>query len=173
MQLKLYSESSPLNPAFRGTLRQVYASPTYKNDLINKITAGPVAALVGADLNGVTSLIFAPKVDRDFDGVPDMIVGNASDEQGEFSLRVVPVGDIKFFVTIEAEDNCEISNRAPEKLSAELLKGTAWDGSKNLYVVFWPTIIPLYHGNEVPYDSVIKARAGMPSGNTVLPTANG
>lgn len=155
MQLKLYSESSPLNPAFTGTARQVYASPTYKDDLINKVTAGSVAALVGADLNGIVSHIFAPKVDRNFDGVPENIVGNANDAQGEFSLRVVPVADINYFITVEAETNCEISNRAPEVLSDELLRGTAWDGSKNLYVVFWPNIIALFHGKEVPYDSVI------------------
>ena len=123
MQLKLYSESSPLNPAFTGTARQVYASPTYKDDLINKVTAGSVAALVGADLNGTVSHIFAPKVDRNFDGVPQNIVGNASDAQGEFSLRDVPVADINYFVTIEAGTNGEIANRAPEVLSDELLMG--------------------------------------------------
>ena len=144
MQLKLYSESSPLNSAFTGTARQVYASPTYKNDLVNKVTAGSVAALVGADLNGVVSHIFAPKVDRDFDGVPEKIVGNANDAQGEFSLRVVPVDDVNYFITIEAETNCEISNRAPEELSEELLRGTAWDQGNNLYVVFWPNIIALF-----------------------------
>ena len=110
---------------------------------------------MGADLNGITSHIFAPKVDRNFDGVPEKIVGNANDAQGEFSLRVVPVADINYFVTIEAETKCEISNRAPEVLSDELLRGTAWDGNKNLYVVFWPTIVALFHGKEVPYDSVI------------------
>ena len=125
MQLKLYSESHPLNPAFTGTVRQVYVSSTYKDDLINKVTAGSVAALVGADLNGTVSHIFAPKVDRNFDGVPENIVGNASDAQGEFSLRVVPVSDINYFVTIEASSNCEATNRAPEVLSDDLLRGTA------------------------------------------------
>ena len=52
MQLKLYSESHPLNPAFTRTARQVYASSIYKDDLINKVAADSVAALVGADLNG-------------------------------------------------------------------------------------------------------------------------
>ena len=176
MQLKLYSESSPLNPAFTGTARQVYASPTYKDDLINKVTAGSVAALVGADLNGTVSHIFAPKVDRNFDGVPENIVGNANDAQGEFSLRVVPVADINYFVTVEAETNCEVSNRAPEVLSDELLRGTVWDGSKNLYVVFWPNIIALFHGKEVPYDTAVASSltmAGTPSGPTVLRTERG
>ena len=150
MQLKLYSESHPLNPAFTGTARQVYASSTYKDDLINKVTAGSVAALVGADLNGTVSHIFAPKVDRNFDGVPENIVGNASDVQGEFSLRVVPVADINYFVTVEATSSCEPTNCAPEVLPDDLLRGTAWDGAKDLRVVFWPNIIALFHGKEVP-----------------------
>ena len=81
MQLKLYSELYPLNPAFTGTARQVYASSTYKDDLINKVTPGSFVALVGADLNGTVSYIFAPKVDRNFNGVPENIVGNVNDAQ--------------------------------------------------------------------------------------------
>lgn len=157
MQLKLYSESSPLNSAFKRTVRQVYVNPTYKNDPVNKITAGSVAALVGTDLNIIDSHTFAPKVDRNFNGAPDKIVGNTSDDQEEFSLCVFPVDNIKYFTTIEAENNCKVSNRAPEKLSSELLRGTAWDGSKNLYIVFWTIITPLFQGKEISYDSVISS----------------
>ena len=173
MQLKLYSESIPLNPAFVGSPRQVYASPSYKNDLVNKITAGSVAAVVGADLNGNASHIFTPKVDRNFDGAPEKVVGNANDSKGEFSLRVVPVDKINYFVTIEAKANSEASNRAPEELTEELLRGTAWDGAKDLHVTFWPTLVALFHGKEVPYDSVISSEEWPRSGNTALRTANG
>ena len=49
MQLKLYSESSPLNPAFTGRARQVCASPTCRDDLINKVTAGSLRCLFDWD----------------------------------------------------------------------------------------------------------------------------
>ena len=155
MEIKLYSTSRSVDQAFTGSPRQVCVSTKGKDDLLNKIAAGSVAAVVSPDLRGHADHIFAPKIHRDFDGDAKAIVGNASDTQGEYSLRSFDANDLKYFATVETNPTSDGRNCAPVELPTDVLEGTMWDGNKGKYVVLWPVVVALYFGNEVPYGSVI------------------
>ena len=101
MEIKLYSTPRSINQAFTGSPRQVFVSTKGKNDFVDKIAAGSIAAVVSPDLRGHADHIFAPKIHRDFDSDDKAIVDNASDAQGEYSLRSIGVNHLKYFVTVE------------------------------------------------------------------------
>ena len=126
-QVKSYTASIPLTANFRGTPWQVYASSNCKNGIVNKITTVFASAVVGADLIGNTSHFFTLKVERDFDGTPENIVGNSSNSQSEFSLRVVSTKDINFFVKVYSQNNSDPTNGALKELTQDLLGGKTWD----------------------------------------------
>ena len=97
MEIKLFSTSKPLNPSVDGTPKQVYAGGDWVNKLVNKISAGSISSIVGPDLKGELTHIFAPKIKRNVEGAAVGIASNSSDIKGEFSLRYIPLNDIGFF----------------------------------------------------------------------------
>ena len=82
MEIKLFLTSKPLNPSIDGTTKQVYAGGDWVNNLVNKISAGSISSIMGLDLKGKLTHIFAPKIKRNFEGAAVGIAGNASDVKG-------------------------------------------------------------------------------------------
>ena len=78
----MFSTSTPLNPSVDGTPTQVYSGRDWVNNLVNKISAGSISSIMGLDLKGKLTHIFAPKIKRNFEGAAVGIAGNASDVKG-------------------------------------------------------------------------------------------
>ena len=133
MEIKLFSTSKPFNPSVDGAPKQVYAGTERVNDLVKKISTGSILFIMGPDLKGKLTHIFAPKIKRNFEGAAVGIAGNASNVKGEFSLRYIALEDIGFFCTIDERDSFEESNRGPNEIEEVLLKDTPWDGLSNLH----------------------------------------
>ena len=121
MEIKLFSTSKPLNPSVEGTPKQVYADNNWVDNLVNKVSAGSILSIMGPDLRGELTHIFAPKIKRNFEGAAVGISGNASDVKGEFSLRYIPLKDIGFFCTINDKNNFEESNCGPNEIEPGLV----------------------------------------------------
>ena len=133
MEIKLFSTSKPLNPSVNGTPKQVYAGEGWLNNLVIKINAGSILSIMGPDLKGKLTHIFAPKIKRNFEGAAVGIADKASDVKGEFPLCYIPLNDIGFLCTIDEKDNFEESNCGPNKIEEVLLKDTPWEDMSNLY----------------------------------------
>ena len=127
MEIKLFSTSKPLNPSVDGTPKQVYTGKDWVNDLVNNISAGSISSIMGPDLKGELTHIFAPKIKRNFEGTTVGIAGNASNVKGEFSLRYIALEDIGFFCTIDERDSFEESNRGPNEIEVVLPKDIPWE----------------------------------------------
>ena len=110
MEIKLFSTSKPLNPSVGGTPKQVYADVDWVNNLANKDSTGSISSIMGPDLKGELTHIFAPKIKKKFEGAAVGIAGNTSNVKGEFSLRSIPLKNIGFFCTINKKDVSEESN---------------------------------------------------------------
>ena len=128
MEIKLYSESRPKNSETTGASDQVFASPNPVTDLVNRIEAGYCSSAFGMDIYGKAAHVFHPKIRRKFNGEAMGIIGNASDSQGEFKLRYIPLENISYFATIETVADAPRTNRAPDPIPDDLLAGTPYQG---------------------------------------------
>jgi hypothetical protein len=119
--------------------------------IINAIRANTVAA-IGTVATGLLQLqyIYAPKISTEPDGTPVAILGNASNEMGEFALTSLPLASIKFFpCIIQKEDGCALSQGLV--LPTELLTDTTWTEADEEYVcVALPNIFFIYFGQDPP-----------------------
>ena len=104
MKTKLFSFSLEKNEDATGTPVQDYGGGRWKETSVNRICAGSVSSVLGPDLRGNASHIFAPNIDRSFSGNVRGVAGNASNRAGEFSLRYLKESDIQFFPTIGEKD---------------------------------------------------------------------
>lgn len=157
MEIKLYSESRAKNPETTGAPDQVFASQNPVTDLINKIEAGYCSSVLGPDIYGKATHAFYPKIRRKFNGEAIGIIGNASDAQGEFKLRYIPLVNICYFPTIETVANAPRTNRAPDPIPNDHLRGTPYEGKGAMHFCLWPLIVPLYFGQEVPYVNILES----------------
>ena len=159
MEIKLFLTSKPFNPSVDGAPKQVYTGKDWVNNLVNKISVGSILSIVGPDLKGKLTHIFALKIKRNFEGATVGIAGNVRNVKGEFSLRYITLEDIGFFCTIDKKDSFEESNHGLDKIEEVLLKDTPWEGMSKHHFGYWPTITVLYHGQEVPYLNIISDEA--------------
>ena len=81
--------------------------------LISNISAESLLSLMGPDLQGELTHVFAPKIKRNFDDVVARIACNASNVVSEYSLCYTPLNNIQLFCTVDDRDASEDSNRVP------------------------------------------------------------
>jgi hypothetical protein len=96
MEIKLFLTSLPLNHDVKGIPSQGYAGNHWVDSLINKVSARSISSIMGPDLRGELTHLFAPKVKRNFDGVAVGIDGNTTHIKDKYSLRNIPLKNIKF-----------------------------------------------------------------------------
>jgi hypothetical protein len=150
MELKLLLTSHPLNPDKEGTPNQVNAGNCWKESLVNKVSAGSLSSIIGQELQGEVTYIFALKIRRYFYGVVAVkIAVNAMYVQDEYSLCHIPLENIPLFGTINEKNAFRESHWAQQAIQDELLTGKPWEGMPNLHFGLWPMVIALHNGQDV------------------------
>ena len=92
----LYSTSMPKRPEVCGSADQVYkfASDKPKQYIINAIKAKTISALGSTDTNCNTHYLYNPHVHCDLQGAPLSIIGNMSNNKGEFMHGVINIDSL-------------------------------------------------------------------------------
>ena len=164
MITKLYSTSLPANPDVTGNDEQVFLQDDYSTFLVNTIAAGNAAAIGGTDLKGNMTYMFAPQVRKNLQGMPTGIVGNSSDVQGEYSLCYIALDAIHFFATIEDKDASAAEIRSSLPLTKSQLTSSKWAQDEDKHIFVYPSIIPFYHGQDIPYENLLSEEGRMSLG---------
>ena len=95
---KLFSTSQPLRP---GSVAQIITDKPVESLMVNRIKTGLLAAIGFTNHNGVLQYLHNPHIHYNLDGEPTLTIGNASDNQGEFTLISITVAaGCKYFGTI-------------------------------------------------------------------------
>jgi len=150
----LYSKSKPRRADITGAADQVYSFPGEMVDSIcRSIIAGHVSAIGTADINLNMCYITCPQVHTDLAGVPRKIIGCGSNEMGEFTLVVVDLYSLGYFVVVSEEAVLPPGMGGVIDISAELLKETSFS-AKTVRGALMPNWIPFYYGKDLPYGSL-------------------
>ena len=103
-----YSESYPKRPDITGSCKQAFGLGTdLQTTIINSIRSNTVAAIGIVAFGSLeTQFIFNPQVCTKPNGTPIAILGNASNNLGEFTLVSLSLALISLFpCVIQKEDN--------------------------------------------------------------------
>ena len=99
-----FSTSKPRRGDVDGQPTQVYEFPNgTKNYFLNTIEAGTLAALGGFDSQGEIGYLVNPHVLKDLQGRPVAIVGNMSNDKGDYTLAKVLIENVGEHFTVFAE----------------------------------------------------------------------
>ena len=149
-----FSTSKPRRGDVDGQPTQVYEFPNgTKNYFLNTIEAGTLAALGGFDSQGAIGYLVNPHVLKDLQGRPVAIVGNMSNDKGDYTLAKVLIENVGKHFTVFAEpDTFPEGQRGAESITGtKYLDDTPFSTANDrLYVVNMPCWIPFYHGMELP-----------------------
>ena len=88
----------PVCTDITGTTKQLFEKPLHET-FLNKICTGDVAVVGCVNPTGDLQYIFSPRISVNPDGDPQTIVGNTSNEKGEFSLIAIDISSscLSFF----------------------------------------------------------------------------
>ena len=136
-----------------GSSEQVFKlGPHFVDALVQAIEAGTIAAIGTVNVvSACLQYVFAPRVYKNLRGVPQSIVGNASDTIGEYSLVVVDLSRIKSFAVIgkraSFHKDCVLGETIPVE---PYLADTKWkDAQDPIAATVLPNFFPIYFGQKV------------------------
>ena len=92
--------------------------------IISKIKSNMISAIGSTNTKTALQYLFWPQIHIDLDGKPVAIVGNMSDEQGEFSLGKVSLKAIAYFILVDLKNELPTEIAMPDKIRTEFLKDT-------------------------------------------------
>ena len=149
--MSTFTASVPKRSDVKGDASEVYA---FKVAIVKAIVQAIENNFIGAvgTVNHKTELqwIFNPKVHRALNGKPLCIIGNASNEMGEFSLVRLDLTDVSYFITIKPEANFPKKQDQGEQPEITMIEGTAWEGSRT-HAADMGNVFLLYMGVEPVY----------------------
>ena len=118
--------SKPACPDIAGPAKQLFGKPL-QDTFLNKICAGVVAAVGCVNPTGGLQYLFSPRISVNFDGNPQIIVGNASSEKGKFSLIAIDIlSSCLYFVSIFYKEQVAVGLEPPNVLEADDIADTHW-----------------------------------------------
>jgi len=120
--------------------------------MINRIKTGLLAAIGFTNHNGVLQYLHNPHIHYNLDGEPTLIIGNASDNQGEFTLISISVASgCKYFGTISITSRAPVGIAGPNALLKTLLEGTRWHEAEegNTIACWTPKIFSVFFGTKM------------------------
>jgi len=151
-----FTLTMPKRTDVTGLPTQVFLYDDFIQAMIRGIDNGTIAAL-GTINNGSLCFkyLFSPKVHRDLSGKPCFIIGNASDEIGEFSLLKIDLVSIKQFTYIGKRTCFPPGMTLGADFTAAHLAHTTWDQSaESISAMVLPNFFPLYFGQEPVYGDI-------------------
>ena len=148
-----FTESIPTRKDINGSSEQVFKlGPHFVDALVQAIEAGTIAAIGTVNVESAClQYVFAPRVYKNLKGVPQSIVGNASDTIGEYSLVVVDLSRVRSFAVIgkraSFHKDCVLGETIPVD---PYLADTKWkDAQDSIAATLLPTFFPIYFGQKV------------------------
>ena len=126
--------------------------------MINRIKTGLLAAIGFTNHNGVLQYLHNPHIHYNLDGEPTLIIGNASDNQGEFTLISITVASgCKYFGTISITSRAPVGIAGPNALLKTLLEGTRWHEAEegNTIACWTPKIFSVFFGTKMVRGSLM------------------
>ena len=151
-----FTLTMPKRTDVTGLPTQVFLYDDFIQAMIRGIDNGTIAAL-GTINNGSLCFkyLFSPKVHRDLSGKPRFIIGNASDEIGEFSLLKIDLVSIKQFTYIGKRTCFAPGMTLGADFTAAHLAHTTWEQSADsISAMVLPNFFPLYFGQEPVYGDI-------------------
>jgi len=153
-----YSTSKPKRPEVCGSPDQVYKFPSDKPKayLINAIKAKTISAIGSTDTDGNTHFLFNPHVHCDLQGAPLLIIGNMSNNKGEFMLGFIDIDSLNNrFGYLQESAKIEDSQKSTEDLTEEHLEDTdQFKAKTGMRIGTFPLWIPFYYGQATPQGSI-------------------
>ena len=152
--MSTFKGNVPKRSDVKGNASEVYA---FKVAIVKAIVQAIDNNFIGAigTVNHKTELqwIFNCKVRRAFNEKPLYIIGNASNEMGEFSLVRLDLTDVSYFVTIKPEANFPKDQNQGEQLEPDMIEGTIW-ASARTHAAAMGNVFLLYMGVEPVWTSL-------------------
>ena len=117
----------PKRPEVCGSPEQVYKFNSYKPKqyIINAIKAKTISAIRSTDNVGNTHYLYNPHVHCDLQGAPLLIIGNMSNNKGEFMLGLIQIDFLSDrFGYLRESAKIEDSQKSMEDLTEKHLEDT-------------------------------------------------
>jgi len=122
---KLFSTSQPIRPGLECLIAQIMTDKPIESLMFNRIKNDLLAAIGFTNHNSILQYLHNPHIHYNLDGEPTLIIGNASDNQGEFTLISITVAaGCKYFGTISITSRAPAGIAGPDALVKAFLEGT-------------------------------------------------
>ena len=121
--------------------------------VIGGIKAKTIAAIgTCAPGSSIVQYLYAPRIHHHLGGEPKLIVGNASNNLGEFSCVYIPFASLRLFVSMADEKKLDGLLKYILDLENEALAETDWCNSldEKYVCALLPNFIILYFGQKPP-----------------------
>ena len=138
MTADLYSKSKTRREDVKGSPEDVYLMPDYASYVVNTIRAGNVASMGSTDANCYWSHIVKPELANNVQGDPVDIVGNASNERGEYLPVRIPISSLRWFPIMGEQDILPIPSETSKSLTADHLRGGPHEGEEDVQISSLP-----------------------------------
>ena len=138
MTADLYSKTKTRGEDVKGSPGDVYLMPDYALYVINTIRAGNDASMGSTDANCHWSHVVKPQLASDVQGNPVDIVGNASNERGEYLPIRIPISSLLWFPIMGEQDLLPLPSETSKSLTVDHLKGGPHEGEDDVQIRFFP-----------------------------------
>ena len=151
-----YTTSIPKRPDLTGKPKQVFKFDNFMDHLIGGIRAETIAAL-GTVVPGSLSLqyLHTPQLHCNLSGKPVAIVGNGSNNPGEFTMIKIDVASIRVFPLFKDKKTMDAVLNHGKDIPSDYLVNTDWSSFEDPIVgTLVPNFFIVYFGQDLPHGSI-------------------
>ena len=155
-QSKLFTLSKEKRPEVDGSTNQMFGKHG-KATIIKRIEQNLLAAIGMVTENARLQYLFNPHIHYDIDGNPSKIIGNASNEKGEFTLLEIDIkSSLTYFTAVKINDRAPAGTEGPSPLPQVLCEGTKWatNDTESVIICSLCKLFPVFFGQEIVHGSL-------------------
>ena len=151
--MTLYSESNPKRPDITGSFDQAYSLTTMFEAVVKAITANLIAGIMGCQHSGEIFHLFCPKVHYDTAGNPVAVIGNLSNNIGQFMCARITKAEFSLFTVVGEKSGAPPTHG--DTIDPAIMAKTTLDANIDYVAYLMPNYVLIYWAMEVFYGNIV------------------
>ena len=151
--MTLYSESYPKRPDITGSFNQAYSLTTMFEAVVKAINANPIAGIMGCQHSGEIFHLFCLKVHYDTAGNPVAVIGNLSNNIGQFMCARITKAEFSLFTVVGEKSGAPPTHG--DTIDPAIMAKTTLDANIDYVAYLMPNYVLIYWGMEVFYGNIV------------------